>query len=214
MVSPIPKIGMLLLPLLFLFPSAAMADTCNNFLAYDCAHSTPNTVHVGGGVGSTAGVLLTTNMFNISTANGKGGSDVVVIAAFLNGAPTGSLNGINFASLSSFPEGGAANAIVSSLQNFGFCSTTCNLSFGYVDLQTALATGGSVDVTASGVPAGTVFYGLVVGSNGQIQYITPNSEAAVMGKGSTAVPEPGSLTLMGTGLAGLAGLIWRKLGRR
>ena len=202
-------------PLTFLFPGTVFADTCNNFLSYDCAHSTPNTVHVGGGVasGQSVGILLTSNMFNISTSNGKGGADVVVIAAFLNTAPTGSLNGINFSSLTSFPEGGATNAIVSSLQGLGLCSTTCNLTFGYVDLQTALANGGSVNVTASGVPVGTVFYGLVLGSNGQIQYITPNSEAAILGKGNQVVPEPGSLTLMGTGLAGLAGLIRRKLGR-
>jgi PEP-CTERM motif-containing protein len=215
MVLRIVRLLLLTFPLAFLFPGTAFANTCNNFLSYDCAHATPNTVHVGGGVasGQSVGVLLTSNNFNISTSNGKGGSDVIVIAAFLNGVPSGTLNGISFTSLSSFPEGAATNAIVSSLQGLGLCSTTCNLTYGFVDLHSALATNGSVNVVANGVAVGTVFYGMVLGSNGQIQYITPNSEAAILGKGNTVVPEPGSLTLMGTGLAGLAGLIRRKLAR-
>jgi PEP-CTERM motif len=215
MFSRVSKLVIVLFPLLFLFPGAAFADTCNNFLTYDCAHATPNIVHVGGGTasGQSVGVLLSSNVFNISTANGIGGSDVIVIAAFLNGSPTGSLNGTSFTSLSGFPEGGAIHAILSSLQGLGLCSTTCNLSFGFVDLHSALAPNGSVSVTASGVPAGTVFYGLVLGCDGQIKYITPNSEAAILGKGSTVVPEPGTLTLMGSGLIGLAGLLRKKLTR-
>jgi len=206
---------LLAFPLTFLFPASVLANTCNNFLSYDCAHATPNTVHVGGGVasGQSVGVLLTSNMFNISTSNGKGGSDVIVVAAFLNGPVTGSLNGVGFASLTSFPEGAATNAIVSSVQGLGLCSTTCNLTFGFVDLKTPLATNGSVNITASGVPVGTVFYGMVLNSNGQIQYITPNSEAAILGKGTSVVPEPGSLTLMGSGLLGLVGRVRRKLRR-
>lgn len=215
MVSRILRFLLLAFPLVFLFPGTVFANTCNNFLTYDCAHATPNIVHVGGGVasGQSVGVLLTSNVFNISTSNGTGGSDVIVIAAFLNSAPTGSLNGISFTSLSSFPEGSATNAIVSSLQGLGLCSTTCNLSFGSVDLHSALASNGSLTVTAGSVPVGTTFYGMVVGQNGQIQFITPNSEAAILAKGTRqVVPEPGSLTLMGTGLAGLAELIRRKAG--
>lgn len=212
MIHRILKFMALSFPLVFLFPGVVFANTCNNFASYSCANATPNITHVGGGIasGQSVGILLTGNTFNISTSNGSAGSDVLVIAAFANSAPMGSLNGIQFSSLTSFPEGAAVNAITSSLQGLGFCSTTCNLSFGYVDLHSALAANGSVNVTASGVPTGTVFYGLVLNSKGQINYITPNSEAAILGR-TSVVPEPGTLTMLGTGLIGLAGMVRRKL---
>jgi hypothetical protein len=198
---------------MLLLTSSASANTCNNFLSYDCAHATPNLVHVGGGTasGQSVGVLLTGNVFTLSTSNGSSATDMVVIAAFANTAPAGTLNGSSFTTLSSFPEGAATNAIVSSLQGLGLCGSTCNLAFGYVDLHTALAPNGSVTVNISGVPAGTVFYGLALNSKGQIVYITPNSEAAILGRGTQVVPEPGTLSLLGSGLVGLAGLIRRKL---
>jgi len=200
------------LPLLLILSGAALADTCNSFASYTCAKHTNDIVHVGGGVasGQSVGILLNSNMFNITTANGDGGSDVIILAAFANGAPTGTLNGISFNSLNTFPEGGATGAITSSLQGLGFCGTTCNLQFGYVDLGTALAANGTVNITAAGVPAGTVFYAEVLNSQGQIVYITPNSEAGILGRTST-VPEPGSISLMITGLCGIAGGAWRKL---
>ena len=96
------------------------------------------------------------------------------------------------------------------MQGLGFCGSTCNLSFGYVDLHSALSANGSVTVTANGVPTGAVFYGLVLDSRGQIVYITPNSEAAILGRQTQVVPEPGTLTMMGSGLIGLSGLIRRR----
>jgi len=199
------------IPLLLILSGSALADTCNAFSSYTCAKHTDDIVHVGG-LGSTAsgqsvGILLNSNMFNITTANGNGGSDVIILAAFANGAPTGTLNGISFNSLSSFPEGGATGPITRTMSNLGFCP--CNLQFGYVDLGTALSANGTVNITAAGVPAGTVFYAEVLNSQGQIVYITPNSEAGILGRTST-VPEPGSISLMITGLCGIAGGAWRK----
>ena len=206
------KFLVLSFPFALILCGSAFANTCNSFVTYNCAHTTPNIVHVGGGVasGQSVGVLLTGNTFTLSTSNGSAGSDLIVIAAFANSAPMGTLNGIQFTSLSSFPEGSATNAITSSLQGLGFCGSTCNLSFGYVDLHSALSANGSVTVTASGVPAGAVFYGLVLDSRGQIVYITPNSEAAILGQQTQVVPEPGTLTMMGSGLIGLSGLIRRR----
>jgi hypothetical protein len=68
-----------------------------------------------------------------------------------------------------------------------------------------------MSISANGVAAGTVFYAELVNSDGKIVYITPNSEAAIMGHGMSTVPEPGTLTLMGTGLLGIAAQIRRKL---
>lgn len=200
------------LPLLFILSGAALADTCNDFASYICAKSTPDIVHVGGGVasGQSVGILLSSNTFNVFTANGKGvGDTVVILAAFANGAPQGTLNGIAFTSSVGAFEGGSTGAITSSLQGLGFCGSTCNLSFAYVTLGTLGANG--LSITASGVPVGTVFYAELVNSSGQIVYITPNSEASILGRGNGVVPEPGSLMLMGTGLLGIAAQIRRKL---
>src|SRR6202030_3281207 len=143
---------------------------------------------------------------------GAGGADVIILAA--SATPlTGTLDGIAFNSLNSFPEGGATGAIVTNLQQTGFCGscTASTLYFGYVDLGTALPANGSISIIANGVGPGTALYAEVLNSKGQIIYITANSESGVLGRGTSTVPEPGSISLMITGLCGIAGGAWRKL---
>ena len=158
---------------------SAFADTCDSFSTFNCAKGTPDVARLGGGTavsGSIGFVLKGTNQFTVFTANGKAASDVIIVAAS-SSALTGTVNGMSFTSLKSFPEDGAIHAISSSLAGLGFCSSPCkSLSFGYVDLHSALTANGSLNVTLNGVPAGTALYAMMV-VNGKIKFITPNSEA-------------------------------------
>jgi len=210
---PSLRLLVLSLPFLLILSGTALADTCNSFATYSCAKGVHNGAFIGGSgtaiASPGAGLLLSGNMFTVSTHNGAGGADVIILAASANGTPTGTLDGIAFNSLNTFPEGGATGAIVTNLQTAGFCGSTCNLSFAYVDLGKSLPANGSITVTASGVGAGTALYAEVLNSKGQIIFITANSESGVTGR--AVVPEPGSLMLMGTGLLGLATQIRRKL---
>jgi hypothetical protein len=199
------------LPLLLILSGAALADNCNEFGPYTCAKSTPDNVHLvgGGSTGQSVGILLNSNTFSVTTSNGKGVGDTVVILAAFNGSPTGSVNGVSFTSSLGAFENGSTGAITSTMTNLGFCPTGCNLQYGYATLGTLTA--GGLSITASGVPQGTVLYAELVNSQGQIVYITPNSEAGILDGGKSPVPEPGSLLLMGTGLLGIATQIRRKL---
>jgi hypothetical protein len=199
------------LPLLLILSGAALADKCESFSTYQCAQGSHDGLQFGPGSSNGSYVLLGSNMFSVHSANGEAGADVIIIAAF-SGSVAGSLNGNAFNSLnvSTFPQKGATNAITGDLGSLGFC-TGCTLQYGIVDLKTALAAGGSINITASGVPAGTVFYAELLNSKGQIIQITANSEAGLLGGNTNVVPEPGSLSLMITGLCGIAGGAWRKL---
>src|SRR5579863_4982481 len=128
-----------LFPLLLSLSGAALADNCNSFSIYTCAKGVHDGAYIGGAgtlIGAPgAGLLLLGNTFTVGMHNGDAGADVIILAASA-GPLTGTLNGTAFTSLSSFPEGGATGAIVTNLQTAGFCGSTCNLSYGYVDLHT------------------------------------------------------------------------------
>jgi PEP-CTERM motif len=214
-------------PLVLLLSVSALANTCNNFSSYTCAQTTPNTVHILGqgptnsSVGTTGG-LITGNSFGVQMMGNSSASDII-IAAYFNGAPGGTLNGQSFTSTGIFPESAAIGAITTTLGalNIPISSTP---SYGYVDLHTSLAANTTLTVNVAGLPVGTVIYGLALnpvttcshGKHGSttcttsdfITNITPNSEAGMIG---STVPEPGTLALFGTGLLSLTGVVRRRL---
>jgi hypothetical protein len=162
------------------------------------------------------GILLGSDTFGISV-NGKSmvGDDLFILAAFPNGL-RGSVNGVFFTSVSSFPEGGAiglhhnqwTGAIPCTWSGMGIVYTS--LAFGYADVGT-IGTG-PLSVTAAGVPNGAILYAEIINpTTGKILYLTPNSEAGVLEGETSPVPEPGSPALMGTGLIALATQVRRKL---
>ena len=168
--------------------------------------------------GSASGLSLNNStLFAIDGLFGNSGQIVgsnLGSVSFTTGALTsGTLSGgtMTFASGGSFTiTGNGSNGVPNSVIFSGAFS-------GPVTVVENLGVNGTASYTITGALSGTLYTGFkTIGATSQITVFVhkgtlANGAAVASGDTTIVVPEPGTLSLFGTGLIGLAGLLRRKL---
>ena len=190
------------------------------------ASSSIDTTNVGGTLtGSASGLSLSNStLTQVSGLFGNSGliqgTDLGTVSFTTGGLTSGSLTGGNatFAAGGTFTiTGNGVNGVPNGVIFSGSFVNSLNPSEAVTVIENCA--GGSCSYTITGALSGTLYTGFkTVAATSQITVFTHkgplvNGGSVTISSGDTTivVPEPGTLSLFGTGLIGLAGLVRRKL---